>query len=230
MKILFWFILSSTLSSKGLLETPSFTAEYQITRNDKIIATQKTTFKYSDSNYILTDQTRGTHGMASLTGFERNETSEGILLNSTFKVLKHRMQQKVLFSKKSYQFSWQKKDDQYLGSYKKQPFTVKSPHSVISSHMMPIQLAQLACQGATQASFYVLKNKKAKQYQFTIERTANGLLKSSRVYPLPTQKKTESWLDPQQNCLTIKTRHQDTDEVIETSLINIKLLTLANPT
>ncbi len=88
----------------------SYQATFDVLRNGKVMAEQKTKLaQVGADQFLLNDLTLGKHGLASLTGFERSEGSYFSVLNSSWVVSKHNMQQKVTFSKRDYAFHQNKK-------------------------------------------------------------------------------------------------------------------------
>ncbi|WP_154223426.1 hypothetical protein [Marinicella rhabdoformis] len=184
------------------------------------MAEQKTTLKKSPEGlYILSDETTGTHGLASFTGFERSETSRFSTNNSHWSVYQHNMIQKVAFSKRQFNFSNNQQQTQIQGTHKKKPFTASNKEHPVSSHMLAVRLSALAClDDQTAFTVPVLKSKKISRYHFTAETLDNKLIKVSREYPKQSTRQSHIWFDPEQNCLAIKTSYTDDDSLIETKI------------
>ncbi len=187
-------------------QMPPFEAKYQVKRGGKVVAEQTTKLSRQGESFILYDQTIATKGMASWIGFKRQERSDFHYINDNASVqaTSHLMKQVT---------------------HKDKTLTVASDQPLISTHMMPLQIGLLACQGLQQIQVHVLKNKRVKTYRFSVTTQRDGLLKVSRAYPKGSQRKTTSWLDPTRQCLTTKTQHKNESEpLIETTLQSIQNL------
>ena len=227
-KPLFSFLLTC-LSGNLLAETAAhsakpnlkpFQATYHIYKDGKVMAEQKTTLKKAATGeYILSDKTIGTHGLASFTGFERTETSSFTTDSNHWTVSHHKMKQKVAFSKRQFSFSNDGQNAQITGSHKKKPFVLSNNEHPIAAHMLSVRLSALACfNQKTTFTVPVLKSKKLSQYQFTATTQTNKLIKVSRKYPDNIAKKSHIWFDPTQNCLAVKTQYTDDGDLIETKI------------
>ncbi len=197
-----------------------FSAQYDVLRNGKVMAKQTTSLKkIAPNQYLLNDNTTGTHGMASFTGFQRAEGSHFVTEKSLWTVQKHNMRQKVAFSKRTYEFSQNNDIKQIEGKHKNQSFVINHySDQPISSHMLPLRIAFLTChQGLSTFEVSTLKSKKINRYRFTVSKDKE-LFKISRQYPESSPKSSDIWLDPNQNCLPIKTKHHDGEDLIETQL------------
>lgn len=215
-----FFLMTVFWLSNAHAELTPFVAQYQVKRGGKVVAEQSTTLSRNSEGYVLYDQTIATKGMASWIGFQRQERSEFQIAPDTslFEANKHQMKQDASISHREYQFD-RLNDHQFKVLHKKENTTVSADQPIIATHMMPLQIGLLACQGKRQINLNILKNKRIKTYHFSVTIEHNGLLKVSRNYPKDSKRKTTSWLDPKQNCLTTQTRHQNDDEpLIETTL------------
>lgn len=197
-----------------------YSAEYEVRRNGKTMAKQTTSLTQTGNNqYQLKDHTKGTHGMASFTGFQRTENSQFTVNKQEWHVQQHQMKQKVTLSKRHFSFT-QNHDQPFIeGVHKKESFQIKQfDKQPISSHMLPLRIAYLAChQGVDSFQIDVLKSKKISHYHFTTS-SSDGLIKVSRLYPQSKNKSSHIWLDPNRHCLTIKTQYTEGDTKVETHL------------
>lgn len=212
--ILGTFLLSSISLAETFKFLPDYEATYTITRGGKPSAVQITRFSTQASSFQLTDQTKGTHGLASMTGFNRTETTEFSIEKLNIKEIKHLMNQKVAFSKKSFQFEKQKN---IITGKGKNKFTVSAESNPISAHLLPIWLSSLACSGETQIEIPVIKSKNIKYYQFKVFDESNQYYRVERQFPKNKKRSTKIWLDKNQGCFPTKTRHQEKDEPIITT-------------
>ncbi len=215
---------SSALCTQYL---PSYEATYTISRDGKPTAKQKTTFEQQTNNqFVLKDVTKGTHGLASLSGFERTETTHFELSDMNVVDIKHKMKQEVAFKSKVFKFNANVNDNSISGKNKKEDFSVQSDITPISSHMLPWWLSILVCDGAQSITIPVMKSKRIKTYQFKVTEEKQGLIKVDRVYESGVDRSTSTWLDKNMQCFPVKTRHQESDDpVIETVLINHQFMT-----
>ncbi|VAW44710.1 hypothetical protein MNBD_GAMMA02-824 [hydrothermal vent metagenome] len=232
----FYFLLFSSLAVasfdiKAATFPASYQATYTVSRGGKAMAEQTTTFKsVSPNQYTLTDVTKGTHGLASFTGFERTETTHFQFEHNQTIAVEHNMQQKVAFKSKSYQFKALATENTISGQGK-QAFTLETTIKPISSHMLPLWLSIQACDDTKQLTNHinvpVLKSKRIKIYEFSIIDESPQLYRVDRIYPTDTQRSSQIWLDKNKQCLPIKTQHREPEEpVIETNLSTHKLIKL----
>lgn len=208
----------ATLSATPVLKP--YQATYHIYKDGKVMAEQKTKLsQLAPNHFLLNDITKGTHGLASFTGFERSEGSEFLILKSNWEVQQHQMKQKVTFSKRFYSFKRNKSLNQIEGKHKKKQFIISGEEHPISAQMLPLRLADLACKNLqTSFKIAVLKSKKISHYQFNAIKQNDKLIKVSREYPAKSNKKSHVWFDPNQNCLAVKTEYNDEDNLIETKI------------
>ncbi len=210
----------------------SYEATYSVSRGGKAMAKQTTTYLSLPSQHTLSDTTEGTHGLASFTGFKRNETTNFEIAGDKVTAIEHKMRQKVAFKKKSYQFKLSAKENIINGKNKK-PFTLQTDIKPISSHMLPLWLSAQVCKKSVSSlkniSIPVLKSKKIKTYDFNVFAEANHLVRVERIYPKTVQKSSHIWLNTKQNCIPVKTLHKETGEpMIETKLLTHNLITKPN--
>ena len=199
---------------------PDYQATYTIKRDGKPTAEQKSTFKRTaDGGYWLQDKTKGTHGLASLSGFERKETSQFYLDDQTLTGIDHSMQQEVAFKTKRFKFNTAVGSDTIEGKHKKKPFSVRTNEKPISSHMIPWWISAMVCQGDQNIALNVMKSNKIKTYHFKVTDEQQNLIQVERVYDAGVQRSTSMWLDKNKNCFPVKTQHQEGDDpVVETVL------------
>ena len=199
---------------------PDYQATYTIIRDGKPTAEQKTTFKRTaDGGYFLQDKTKGTHGLASLSGFERKETSQFYLDEQTVTGIDHKMQQEVAFKTKKFKFNTAVGSNTIQGKHKKKPFELRATDKPISSHMIPWWVSAMACQGDQEMTLAVLKSNKIKTYHFKVTERQQSLIKVERIYDAGVQRATSMWLDQEKQCFPIKTQHQEGDDpMVETVL------------
>lgn len=202
-----------------------FTASYEVRKNGKLMGQQTTQWQQlKNQHYQLKDHMSGTHGLASWSGFKRDEQSVFQLIDNNWYITNHDMRQKVMFKKWNYQFSRQQ--DTVSGKHKDKAFKLTHQPSLFSTHSLPIYAAALACQGNTDFTVQVLKSDRPKIYQFTAKADNSGQILLSRQYPKDSKKRSQSWLDRKQNCLTTKTLFDNgKGTVIKTKLVAYKPLT-----
>ncbi len=207
-------------SASAATYLPDYEATYTITRDGKPTAEQRSSFKRQPNNqFMLKDVTKGTHGLASFTGFERTETTHYSLDGMNLLDIKHKMDQEVAFKNKSFKFTAQRASNTIEGKSKKKAFSLTVDTKPISSHMLPWWLSVMVCDGAKSIAIPVMKSKRIKTYQFKVIEDELGLIRVDRVYAPGTNRSTSTWLDKKMHCFPVKTRHQENDEpVIETAL------------
>ena len=212
-------LLSFTLQAQDH-QPVGYVATYQILRDGKPTAKQTTELRaLGGHRYSLKDRTKGTHGLASMTGFERTESTEFKLQGLMLMAIEHRMKQAVAFSKRVFQFKAAEGSNRIQGKHKKEAFELETDQLPVSAHMMPWWLGYQWCLGTQPKSVTVLKSKQLRTYQFKATHEADNTVRLDRVYPADADKSTSTWLDTQRHCLPIKTRHQEGDDpVIETVL------------
>jgi len=138
----------------------AYQAEYQITRGDKPTAQQSTELiVIKPQHYKLTDRTKGTHGLASVTGFERTESTEFTLDGVKLLAINHRMKQDVAYSKREFQFNQSAGSAEITGKHQKKACSISSDQPPVSAHMIPWWLGHLACNGMTPERVNLLKSK-----------------------------------------------------------------------
>ena len=215
-------LLILMLNSYHCFALNDFEAEYQVLKDGKVTGQQKTTLTISSPHlYTLKDTTKGTKGLASMLGFKRTETTELEFSTSGLNAIQHQMQQKVSFKKKRYHFK--KTENAYIGKHKGNAFET-ADNAVLSSHAIPIGLSLISCKQPGQHQFTILKSDQSKVYQFQSQQQADGLIRVDRIYPPERKRTTTLWLDPKQNCLPVKSRHQeDGEDPIETRLIKLTI-------
>lgn len=203
---------------------PAFTAVYEIRRNDKLKAKQTTEWqKFNSQEYRLKDQLQGTHGLASWSGFKRTEQSTLQVIDNSWQTTAHNMQQKLLLKKWNYQFNRQKTT--IAGQHKDKEFTLHSEAPLFSTHALPIYAGALACQGQTEFELKILKSDRLQTYRFIAKTISPKHIVLSRKYPAGSKKKSQSWLNRQQNCLTEKILFDNgKGTIVETRLTEYKPL------
>lgn len=213
-------LLSAAVNAQALKLPNTFEATYTISRDGKPAAQQITTFsKINNNQYLLTDQTKGTHGLASMTGFKRNESTQFETNVSRITSIDHKMQQKVVFSKKSHRF---KSDGNVITGKAKKPFKFETNNKPISTHMLPLWLSMMTCQGKKNITLEVLKSEQIKTYQFKVYEEPDHY-RVERQYPKGKQRSTSTWLDKSRQCFPVRTVHQEKSEpIVETKLAHLK--------
>ena len=229
MKIIFTLgllVISSLAQSSSIAvdELLSYDATYTITRDNKPTAEQHTKLtRQANNQYTLKDTTKGTHGLASFTGFERQEKSTFMLSGENILVSQHNMKQEVAFSKKTFRFNTDPQSNTITGKHKK-PFNLTTDLNPISTHLLPIWLSAKVCNGETSITLPVLKSNHIKTYHFNVVLDQQNLIRAERIYPPTSEKSTQIWFDINRQCLPIKTLHKDGNEpVIETKLKSFTL-------
>ncbi|MFC3193662.1 hypothetical protein ACFODZ_05365 [Marinicella sediminis] len=208
---LIWLCLLSSLALAS--ELKPYQATYEIIRGGKVTGEQTTELKRLNNNqWLLTDTTKGTRGMASLIGFKRQETSEFTFVDGQLFVTRHSMNQKAAFNKRQYQFTYDAQEKQYKGTRKGDQFTLAvTEQNIISAHMLPLALSLTACQQDARAAIDLLKSTNLSHYQFTFNYQSDKIT-SQRVFSTPRKKSSTAQLDASKNCLPVTQTHQEENE------------------
>ena len=222
-KLLFCLILPTPVLATELIAP--FEATYEVTRGGDLTAEQTSTLKIQPNGlFFLRDVTKGTHGLASFTGFERTESTTFKPVDGRHGVQSHQMHQSAAFSKRSFQFTLDQTQNKINGKDKK-PFVISAASDPLSAHLMPIWISALVCAGETHFQLPVLKSKRLKTYEFKAYKESDSVIRVDRIYGPDSDRSTQSWFDLKNHCLPIKTKHRKADKpVIVTRLIKHRFL------
>lgn len=225
MKLKIFLILTIVPFSGFSADLKPFEATYNITRDGKKTGEQTTKLTQTNNNlWQIEDKIIGTNGLASMIGFSRTERTEFKLFEGKLVAMNHHMQQKAAFSKKKYAFNWDENSQQYQINHKDKTHQYSpNKHNIISAQLMPLSLALAACDHQEKLDLWVLKNKKPKNYHFTINN--QNPMSAQRIYGESIKKKSITWFDDKNMCLPVKQSHTDNnDPKIETTLTKFKWL------
>ncbi len=199
-----------------------FTATYDVYEDGSVKAQLTSQLKKTGhKQYQLIDTTEGTAGLASLLNFKRTEQTDFIYQNRTPEAIYHRMDQKVAFKKKHYEFKHQVGELSYQGDDDNQPFQLNSQQPLLSNQLMSWQLSQQVCHNPKNTlQWPVLNSTQAKVYTFKTVAVDNRRTLVHRVYQNRPDKSTMIWINTQ-DCYIEEIRHQKGDDVVRTVLKEI---------
>ena len=199
-----------------------FKAEYTVFKDGKKIGLSSIELSYEAPFYTLTDNTNGTHGMASFLGFKRLEVSlftekDGVFLPETYS-----MNQKVAFNKRKSNYQVDNKNHLVVGKHKDDNWQLDAPAVFTTPNLVSLTLFQDICAGKTKNLDYtIIKDGKIKHYSFKISSSLDNIIEVDKLHSKPSRI-TKTWLDTNQMCLPIKTYHiEEGEDPIETKLIKI---------
>lgn len=216
--------IAGNASAQLSLEQPfkplqPFVAEYTVYKNGQQIGQSSTELSYDAPYYRLTDSTNGTHGMASFLGFKRTEVTVFNVVDSVFYPQSYNIYQKIAFNKRTAEFKLDPEKQTITGTYKDKGWQIPAPALFSTPNLVSLNLFHDICAGLSDDLHYtVIKDNKVTDYAFTTTTTAEGLIEVNKIHSNPNTI-TKSWLDPNQQCLPVKTYHVEADEdAIETKL------------
>lgn len=211
---LFGLCISNNVAALDL-----FKAEYTVFKDGKQIGTSSIELTQDSSFYTITDNTIGTHGMASFLGFKRSETTHFTEKNNNFTPNYYEIKQKVAFQKKYSSYQVDEKTQMIYGKNKGNDWQVSIPNNFLTPNLVSLKLFQDICAKKTSVLNYnILKNGELKSYSFKISSTQNNIIEIDKIHSNPNTI-TKTWLDATQNCIPIKTYHKEKNEdALETKL------------
>jgi hypothetical protein len=215
-------ILLLTLSTFNTSALDLFKANYTVYKDGKKIGKSSIQLTKDELNYIITDRTDGTHGMASFLGFIRTEETtftdnNGLLLPGSYK-----LKQKVAFNKRNSDYYVDKENQVTSGNYKGNDWRLKTQEPFLTPNLVSLKLFMDICSGKNENLNYdVLKKGGIHSYQFKVTSRENNIIEVDKIHNKATRI-TKMWLDTDQHCLPIKTYHvEDDEDSLETKLIRI---------
>jgi hypothetical protein len=167
----------------------------------------------------MTDNTIGTHGLASFLGFKRSETTRFTEKNDAFTPNSYAVKQKVAFKKNHSSYQVDDETQIVYGKHKGNDWQVNIPNNFLTPNLVSLKLFQDICAKKTSGLNYtILKNGELKKYSFKISSTQNNIIEIDKIHSNPNTI-TKTWLDSTQHCLPVKTYHKEKGEdALETKL------------
>gem|GEM_PF-4427515 len=186
---------------------------------ESTVSLQKT-----QGQWRLDSTVRGTHGLASLLGFKRKETTifewEPQSDHAPWQPLNYQFSQKVAFKKKTSRYQYHKDTSLATGHSGKKKWEQPVKPGFITPNLVVLALARDICSGKKDMRYRVLDKGRLKTYHFLVVGTENGLIKVVKRHST-AERVTESWHDPTRECLNVRSRHKEPDgDWIETTLLN----------
>ena len=199
-----------------------FKAEYEVYKDGKKIGLSNTELTESAPFFTITDNTNGTHGMASFLGFKRHETTLFIEKNKQFLPESYEMKQKVAFNKRQSEFQIDSENQMAYGSHKGDDWQMKIPAVFSTANLVSLNLFTDICAGKTSGLDYqVLKDGKIKNYSFKITSQKDNIIEVDKIHS-KVSRVTKTWLDKNQKCLPVRTYHiEEGEDSVETKLIKV---------
>lgn len=208
---------------KNVFEIQPFQATYEVYRNDKLTGELDSQLKKIGPNkYQLSDTTKGTAGLASLLNFERIEITTFDFNKQQPEVISHTENQKITFKSRSFEFNHTPGSDSYQGTYQGKPFTVNSNQKLLTSHLLPWQLAQQVCRHQNSFSLPLLKSNEARTYYFKTRAFDNSKTLIDRIYDGSKKRRTTTWVNHENGCYVSEINYYDEGEHIRTVLTDIE--------
>ncbi|VAW39306.1 hypothetical protein MNBD_GAMMA01-1978 [hydrothermal vent metagenome] len=199
-----------------------FKAEYTVFKDGKQIGNSSIELSKDEQFYRITDQTKGTHGMASFLGFKRSEETLFSESDGKFIPDSYHMKQKVAFNKRHSDYQVDAETQMIYGSHKGDAWQIKTPAMFLTPNLVSLRLFQDICAGKTaDLTYRVLKAEKVVDYHFKITSQNDGIIEVDKIHSKPSRV-TTTWLDTKQQCLPIKVYHlEEGEDVLETKLIKV---------
>ncbi len=199
-----------------------FEARYIIYEDGDEMGESSVILKKTTDHWQLDSVARGTHGLASLLGFKRSETTvfdwQATAGEDRWLPLSYRFSQKVAFKKKTRHFSFDRQRGQATGKNGSKAWQLPVKPPFITPNLVIVSLARDLCRGQTDIHYRVLDKGKIKDYHFVVLGLEDDLIKVSKEHGTP-ERITESWHDPARGCLNVRSRHKEPgDDWLETVL------------
>lgn len=213
----------SEATSEANTGIKTFKATYDVYRKGKLMGQLNSQLKKIGANtYELSDITKGISGLASLVNFERTEITSFDYRKQQAEVISHNEKQKITFKSRFFEFNHTPGSENYQGTYKDKPFTLKSRQKLLTSHLLPWQLAQNVCHHQNNFSLPLLKSNEARAYRFKTRAYDNDKTLIERIYDASKDKRTETWVNHDNGCYVREINHYNGTEHIRTVLTDIE--------
>ena len=197
-----------------------FKVDYTVLKDGKKIGISSMEVAYETPFYTLTNQTNGTHGMASFLGFKRTEKTLFTEDDGNLSVKSYDMTQKVAFSKRHSEYAVDSKQQLAVGNYKGDEWQLAVPSEYSSPNLVALNLAKDICAGKTEnLNYKVVKGGKLKEYKFSVKSSVDGIIEVDKIHS-KASRITKTWFDTNQQCIAIKTYHiEKGQDPLETKLV-----------
>lgn len=217
-------LLLLTLSITNVCALDLFKADYTVFKDGEQIGKSSMQLSKDETFYTITDKTKGTHGMASLLGFKRSESTvfteaDGALIPESYQ-----MKQKVAFNKRVSEYQIDRDSNTTYGTYKGEDWQLDTTDSFLTPNLVSLKLFNDICVGnKSDLTYQVLKKGKLKTYSFTITSRQDNILEVDKVHSEPSRI-TKMWLDANKQCLPTRTYHiEEGKDSLETKLVQLKI-------
>jgi hypothetical protein len=217
-------LLLLTLSTFNVSALDLFKANYTVYKDGKKIGKSSIELTKDKLNYVITDRTDGTHGMASFLGFIRTEETIFTDNNGFLSPDSYKLKQKVAFNKRNSNYNVDKENQKISGNYKGNDWQLETQEPFLTPNLVSLKLFMDICAGKIENLNYdVLKKGGIHSYQFKVTSRENNIIEVDKIHS-KASRITKMWLDTNQQCLPIKTYHiEDDDESLETKLTKFTL-------
>ncbi len=217
-------LLILTLSVTNAYALDLFKADYTVFKDGKQIGSSSIELSKEAPFYTIADKTKGTHGMASLLGFKRSETTLFTEENGDLVPESYQMKQKVAFNKRASEYQVDRENNKVYGSYKGDNWQLEVTDNFLTPNLVSLRLFNDVCEGKRSGlDYHVLKKGKIQSYRFVITSQKDNIVEVDKIHSKPTRI-TKMWLDTNKHCLPVKTYHiEDDDDALETKLVQLKI-------
>jgi hypothetical protein len=217
-------LLLLTLLTFNVSALDLFKAKYTVYKDGEKIGKSSIELTKDETNYVITDRTNGTHGMASFLGFQRTERTIFTENNGLFSPGSYQLKQKVAFNKRNSNYQVDEDSQKISGTYKGDDWQLDKQQPFLTPNLVSLKLFIDVCAGESETLNYdVLKKGRLNSYQFKVTSREKNIIEVDKIHN-KTTRTTKMWLDTNQHCLPIRTYHiEDGEESLETRLINFTL-------
>lgn len=217
-------VIFATLMTFNAQALDLFKAEYSVFKDGKKIGRSSIHLTHEDALYTITDKTDGTHGMASFLGFKRSEKTLFTSNDDLFSPESYKMIQKVAFNKRHSNYKIDQQNNKVSGSYKGKDWQLETEHHFLTPNLVSLKLFMDVCEGQKDNLNYdVLKKGSIHTYQFRITSENKNIIEIDKIHS-KASRITKMWLDTNQNCLPIRTYHnEEGEESLETKLLSFSI-------
>ncbi|MEE9445692.1 MAG: DUF3108 domain-containing protein [Cocleimonas sp.] len=230
-KVLSVFTVSVLLLvTQSVMALPkAFQANYTVKKGSMTLGNLHTSLKYSGNNYSYHKYTKATGFAALLTGIKITENTDGKVAGQIITPTNYFFNQskrgggkvdKVNFSRST-----------ASGSYKKEPFKIKTPHGVQDKASMELLLARDLSNNKSRLSYNIVSHGETSQYNFQklgheVLKTPAGTFNTIKVKVVRSgnERETVFWMAKELDYMPAKIRHRENKDVISTVIKNYKKL------
>jgi len=198
-------LLVSIMVSYQVPALDLFKADYTVSKNGKQIGKSSIELNKNEPFYTITDKTTGTHGMASLLGFKRSETTIFLEENGELIPKSYQMKQKIAFNKRHSEYQVNSDNHKVVGKHRGDDWQLDTTDKFLTPNLVSLNLFNDICAGKrSDLNYKVLKKGKIQSYKFIITSQKDNIIEVDKIHSKPTRI-TKMWLDINEHCLPIRT-------------------------